>query len=69
VGFEPTVPFGTHPFQGCTIGHSDTSPQKHKHFKHVGHGVHPELVEGTPLRKNTIISNTSATAFIPSALW
>ena len=26
--FELPVPFGTHPFQGCTIDHSDTSPDK-----------------------------------------
>jgi hypothetical protein len=26
VGFEPTVPLGTHDFQSCTFGHSVTSP-------------------------------------------
>ena len=25
-GFEPSVPFGTHDFQSCSFGHSDTSP-------------------------------------------
>lgn|GEM_PF-4492186 len=25
-GFEPAVPCGTHPFQGCTLDHSDTPP-------------------------------------------
>ena len=25
-GFEPSVPCGTHAFQACSIGHSDTSP-------------------------------------------
>lgn len=25
-GFEPAVHFCTHPFQGCTLNHSDTSP-------------------------------------------
>ena len=25
-GFEPSVPCGTHTFQACSFGHSDTSP-------------------------------------------
>ena len=29
-GFEPPVPFGTQPFQDCTIDHSDIFPDKKK---------------------------------------
>ena len=34
VGFEPTVPFGTHAFQACALSHSAISPQRrHPHAR------------------------------------
>lgn len=28
MGFEPTVPFSTHPFQGCAFDHSANLPDE-----------------------------------------
>ncbi len=33
MGFEPTVPFSTHPFQGCAFDHSANLPYRDKYSK------------------------------------
>ena len=35
-GFEPSVPCGTHTFQACSFGHSDTSPFEGAYFMLLG---------------------------------
>ena len=34
-GFEPSVPGGTHTFQACSFGHSDTSPKRFNQLKRL----------------------------------
>ena len=43
-GFEPPVPFGTQPFQDCTIDHSDIFPKNDSTEKNLIHNPGCETV-------------------------